>query len=123
MKQVLKTLGMAVAVVAGIFAFTGAALYALDAQGTENLKKDLRYRMEYAPETVTDEYIERYNSMMPDSEKIELGHCDFENEDYQKDQAILNCAMMLYFEKGESVDFEDCLRMAEEIYNKQSARS
>lgn len=123
MKQVLKTLGMAVAVVAGIFAFTGAALYALDAQGTENLKKDLQYRMEYAPETVTDEYIERYNSMMPDSEKIELGHCDFENEDYQKDQAILNCAMMLYFENNESVDFEDCLRMAEEIYNKQSARS
>lgn len=70
MKQILKTLGKAVAIVAGTVAFTRAAFYALDAQGTENLKKDLQYRMEYAPETVTDEYIERYNSMRPDSSKL-----------------------------------------------------
>jgi len=123
MKKTLKTLGLAVAVVAGIFAFTGATIYAIDAQGTANLKKDLQYRMEYEPESITEDYIKVYNSMMPDSEKIEFGRCDFENEEYQRDQAILNCAMMLYFERGEDADFDECLKAAEEIYNKQSARS
>lgn len=112
MKQVLKTLGMAVVVVAGISAFTGAAL---DAQGTENLKKDLQYRMENAPETVTDEYIERYNSMMLDSEKIKLGHCNFEKEDYQRGQETFDYAMMSHEENDESIAFEEYLRITEEV--------
>lgn len=51
--------------------------------------------------------------MMPDDEKIELGHCDFETDEYQKNQAVFNIAMMLYIESGENVDFDDCLKAAE----------
>jgi hypothetical protein len=113
MKQILKTLGMAAACVAGLFLFTAAALNAWDAEGTAKLKRDFEYRKEYAPETITSEYIERYNSMMPDDEKIELGHCNFETDEYQKSQAVFNIAMMLYIESGENVDFDDCLKAAE----------
>lgn len=39
MKQILKTLGMAAACVAGLFLFTAAALNAWDAEGTAKLKE------------------------------------------------------------------------------------
>lgn len=118
MKQILKTLGINAVYVVSCFLLAIAAVKAWDAEGTMSLKKDLQYRMEYAPETITDDYIEEYNSKMPDSEKIEFGHCDFENEDYQRGQETFDYAMMVYDENDGSIDFEDCLRIAEEVYNK-----
>ena len=78
MKKTLETLGLAVLLVAMLFAITKLSIRALDNQWEARKKADLEYRIEYGAE-ISPEYLETIRKCMPDGFKFEdWGHPEFD---------------------------------------------
>jgi hypothetical protein len=126
MKKTLKTLGLAVAVVAGIFAFTGFALDAWDNTMTD--AEVIQYLNDYPDEVKLQKLAEKRGLINNDEivngkwiagapEFVYYdGHCDIDNPEYQRETEILDFAMQLYDGSIEGTDFEDCYEIAKAMY-------
>ena len=128
MKQILKTLGKTVAIVAGTFALVNFVMDAWDNTMTDT--EIIQYLNEHPNEKKLQRLAEKRGLIKNDEivngkwiagapEFVYYdGHCDFENEDCQRGQETFDYAMMVYDENDESIDFKACLKIAEEIYSK-----
>lgn len=113
MKQILKTLGKTVAIVVVVFAF---ASFAMDAWDNTMTDAEIIQYLETYPNEIKLQKLAEKRGLTKNGEIVYYdGHCDFENEDYQRGQEIFDYAMMIYDKNDGNVDFEDCLRIAEEV--------